>query len=215
MEWKIIISEEYESWFKELPQNHKISIATDLEVLKDIGPTLGRPYVDQIKGSKYNNLKELRTKVPGHVYRSLFAFDPERHAIILGGGDKLFHVNNGEMMKTLNKLLTDNFSSKERAEIRLKSKEKVASIRLQQVRKSHHVTQKELAKTMGLSQSALSELERRPNITFRPMPNAPKSSHGRETKRNPQRKRGNEHRRPSRNRPCLGRDCCSQEGVLP
>lgn len=88
MEWKIIISEEYESWFNQLPQKHKIAIATDLEVLKDIGPTLGRPHADQIKGSKYNNLKELRTKVPGHVYRSLFAFDPERHAVILGGGDK-------------------------------------------------------------------------------------------------------------------------------
>lgn len=88
MEWKIIISEEYESWFNELPQKDKIAIATDLEVLRDIGPTLGRPYVDQIKGSKFNNLKELRTKVPGHVYRSLFAFDPERHAVILSGGDK-------------------------------------------------------------------------------------------------------------------------------
>ena len=72
-------------------------------------------------------------------------------------------------MKTLDKLLKDNFSSKERAEIRLKSKEKIASVRLQQVRKSHHVTQKELAETMGLSQSALSELERRPNITINAM----------------------------------------------
>lgn len=26
--------------------------------------------------------------MPGHVYRSLFAFDPERHAVILSGGDK-------------------------------------------------------------------------------------------------------------------------------
>jgi len=42
----------------------------------------------------------------------------------------------------------------------------VAVIRLQQVRKSHHITQKKLATFMGLSQSALSELERRANITF-------------------------------------------------
>ena len=68
-------------------------------------------------------------------------------------------------MKTLNKLIKNNFSPEERAEIRLRCKEKVASIRLQQVRKSHHKTQKELAQAMGLSQSALSELERRPNIT--------------------------------------------------
>jgi hypothetical protein len=49
---------------------------------------LGRPYADHIKDSQFNNLKELRTKVTGHVYWSLFAFDPNRQAIILSGGDK-------------------------------------------------------------------------------------------------------------------------------
>lgn len=72
-------------------------------------------------------------------------------------------------MKTLNKLIENNFSPRERAEIRLKSKERVTAIRLQQVRKSHNKTQKELAGVMGLSQSALSELERRPNITVSAM----------------------------------------------
>ena len=80
-----------------------------------------------------------------------------------------FKANDGAIMKDLKRLINSNFSSKERAEIRRKSKEKIASIRLQQVRKSHHVTQKELATTMGLSQSALSELERRPNITLSAM----------------------------------------------
>ena len=88
MEWTILISKEYEEWFERLPQNHKLAIATDLTVLENNGPMLGRPYVDQIKGSKHKNLKELRTQVSGHVYRSLFAFDPERKAIILSGGDK-------------------------------------------------------------------------------------------------------------------------------
>lgn len=88
MSWEILISEEYENWFNQLPQKHKIVIATDLEVLCDFGPTLGRPYIDQIKGSKFKNLKELRTKVSGHVYRNLFAFNPDRQAIILTGGNK-------------------------------------------------------------------------------------------------------------------------------
>jgi len=65
-----------------------MAIATDLNVLKNIGPTLGRPYVDQIKRSKFNNLKEMRTKASGHIYRSLFVFDPERCVVILCGGDK-------------------------------------------------------------------------------------------------------------------------------
>jgi len=72
-------------------------------------------------------------------------------------------------MKTLEKFLEDNFSAEERAEIRLKSKEKIAAVRLQQVRKSLNKTQKEVARAMGLSQSALSELERRPNITINAM----------------------------------------------
>lgn len=69
-------------------------------------------------------------------------------------------------MKSLDKLIENNFSPEERNEIRLKSEEKVASVRLQQIRKSLHKTQKELAQAMGLSQSALSELERTPNITI-------------------------------------------------
>ncbi len=69
-------------------------------------------------------------------------------------------------MKTLEKLIQENFSPSEQSNIRLKAEEKIATIRLQQIRKSQQKTQKELAKTMGLSQSALSELERRPNITI-------------------------------------------------
>ncbi|MCI5121512.1 MAG: XRE family transcriptional regulator [Candidatus Electrothrix sp. AUS4] len=69
-------------------------------------------------------------------------------------------------MKTLDQFIEKNFSASEQADIRSKSQEKIASIRLQQVRKSQHITQKELAQALGLSQSALSELERRPNITL-------------------------------------------------
>ena len=88
MKWEVLISKEYEKWFNRLPQKHKVAVAIDLQVLKDVGPLLGRPHADQIKGSKFNNLKELRTKVAGCVYRSLFAFDHERKAVILCGGDK-------------------------------------------------------------------------------------------------------------------------------
>ncbi|MCI5159457.1 MAG: XRE family transcriptional regulator [Candidatus Electrothrix sp. AUS1_2] len=66
-------------------------------------------------------------------------------------------------MKTLNQLIEENFSGKEQVDIRSKSQEKITAIHLQQVRKSRRITQKELAQTLGLSQSALSELERRPN----------------------------------------------------
>lgn len=42
--------------------------------------------MDHIKFSKFNNLKELRPL--GKNIRNLYAFDPERKAILLVGGDK-------------------------------------------------------------------------------------------------------------------------------
>jgi hypothetical protein len=60
-----------------------------IRVLRDAGPTLGRPLVDTIKGSRHANMKELR---PGSTGRSeirvLFAFDMDRQAILLVGGDR-------------------------------------------------------------------------------------------------------------------------------
>jgi hypothetical protein len=49
-------------------------------------PALGRPLVDRIKASRHHNMKELRST--GGNVRILFAFDPERKAILLIGGDK-------------------------------------------------------------------------------------------------------------------------------
>jgi hypothetical protein len=49
------------------------------------GPTLGRPRVDSIKGSRLHNMKELRA---GKGLRVLFAFDRSGEAVLLHGGDK-------------------------------------------------------------------------------------------------------------------------------
>jgi hypothetical protein len=50
------------------------------------GPTLGRPIVDRVNGSKFHSMKELRPA--GTSMRILFIFDPRRQAILLLGGDK-------------------------------------------------------------------------------------------------------------------------------
>lgn len=88
MLWNVLISAEYEAWFLTLSEKDQTAIAVDLEVLRNQGPQLGRPYVDQIKGSKFTNMKELRTTSGRSIYRSLFAFDPDRQAIVLAGGNK-------------------------------------------------------------------------------------------------------------------------------
>ena len=57
--------------------------------LGELHPTgLGRPQVDTVKGSRFTNMKELRTQHKGEPYRTFFAFDPRRSAILLIGGSK-------------------------------------------------------------------------------------------------------------------------------
>jgi hypothetical protein len=59
-----------------------------LQLLERVGPRLGRPHVDTLNGSKHANMKELRFKAEGGVWRIAFAFDPNREAVVLVGGDK-------------------------------------------------------------------------------------------------------------------------------
>lgn len=59
-------------------------MAVRVEALKRSGPELGRPTVDTIEGSRHSNMKELRAG----TIRVLFAFDPQRRAVLLLGGDK-------------------------------------------------------------------------------------------------------------------------------
>lgn len=56
--------------------------------LQEFGPMLGRPAVDTMKGSHIANLKELRFDAGGGVWRVLFAFNGQRIAVLLAGGDK-------------------------------------------------------------------------------------------------------------------------------
>jgi hypothetical protein len=57
-----------------------------IDLLELEGPSLGRPRVDRVNGSKFHSMKELRPA--GTSIRILFIFDPRRQAILLLGGDK-------------------------------------------------------------------------------------------------------------------------------
>ena len=59
-----------------------------MDVLKVLGPQMGRPRVDTLTGSKHANMKELRFDAADGVWRFAFAFDPVRKAIVLCGGDQ-------------------------------------------------------------------------------------------------------------------------------
>jgi hypothetical protein len=86
--WEVEFTDEFEDWWNSLPEDVQESIAHDVDVLEQIGPGLGRPTVDAVKGSRWPNMKELRTQHDGEPYRTFFAFDPRRCAILLIGGNK-------------------------------------------------------------------------------------------------------------------------------
>ena len=59
-----------------------------VRLLEERGPNLGFPHSSGINGSRHSHMRELRTQHEGRPYRTLYAFDPRRSAILLIGGDK-------------------------------------------------------------------------------------------------------------------------------
>ena len=86
--WEVIQTAEYREWFQVQSIELRAAIDHDVQVLAQFGPRLGRPWVDTVSGSKYANLKELRTRLGRQQFRSFFAFDPSRRAVLLVGGEK-------------------------------------------------------------------------------------------------------------------------------
>ena len=88
MAWDIEATDEFKQWFAGLAEAEQISIGRKVDLLEMLGPVLGRPDVDSIKGSRFPNMKELRVQHGGKPYRVLFAFDPRQTGILLMGGRK-------------------------------------------------------------------------------------------------------------------------------
>lgn len=93
--WEVDYSR-IEAWLDEQAEETVACIFAALELLEPEGPNLGRPLVDTVRGSSVRNLRELRPASSGNSeIRILFAFDPDRKAILLLGGDKSRGKSNG------------------------------------------------------------------------------------------------------------------------
>jgi hypothetical protein len=88
MPWTVLFHADFEAEFRKLPEPIRDELLARLGTLRQFGPSLGRPSVDTLDGSSFPNMKELRFRLDG-LWRFAFAFDPQRHAIVLVGGNKV------------------------------------------------------------------------------------------------------------------------------
>lgn len=90
--WSIKTTSDVRAWLRALrhadPDVFR-SVNVAIDMLAEIGPALGRPMVDTLRGSTIGNLKELRPRSGRDVaIRVLFVFDPWSQAVLLVAGNK-------------------------------------------------------------------------------------------------------------------------------
>jgi hypothetical protein len=114
--WGVDYADDFLEEVEGYPEKVQDKIAALAIVLEEFGPKLGRPRVDTLKGSKHPNMKELRFEIDKGAWRVAFAFDLERKAILLTGGNKS-GVSEGRFYRELIRVADDRF---DRHQARLK-----------------------------------------------------------------------------------------------
>jgi hypothetical protein len=84
---EVLGSAEFEEWFLGLGSTDARAVVRGVGLLEAKGPALGFPYSSALEGSRYA-LRELRVQSSGRPLRIFYAFDPQRQALLILGGDK-------------------------------------------------------------------------------------------------------------------------------
>jgi hypothetical protein len=82
---QIEVTDTYKDWYLDLEKIEAAAVDRKVKMLQMLGVTLPFPHSSDIKGAKYP-FRELRVNNP--PIRVLYAFDPERKAVLIIGGDK-------------------------------------------------------------------------------------------------------------------------------
>ena len=82
---EVATTAEFERWSTSLDAERRAKVRAAVGRIAAAGPTLGRPRVDVLHGSRVRKLKEARVD---RSTRILFAFDSNRNPVMLVGGDK-------------------------------------------------------------------------------------------------------------------------------
>ena len=87
-QWEVVFHDEFAKEVRQFSQTVREKLKAAATILSEDGPRLGRPFADTLKGSRHGNMKELRFDADGGAWRIAYAFDPQRKAILLAGGNK-------------------------------------------------------------------------------------------------------------------------------
>jgi len=84
---EVVATDEFAVWYRDLDESVSEDVDVGVELLAQLGVTLGFPRSSAIEGASFA-LRELRIQSGGHPIRVFYAFDPKRQAVLLLGGDK-------------------------------------------------------------------------------------------------------------------------------
>jgi hypothetical protein len=62
-------TDELANWYGDLTVDEQERVNFGVGLLEALGPALGRPHADSVRGSVYANMKELRVQVAGRPIR--------------------------------------------------------------------------------------------------------------------------------------------------
>jgi hypothetical protein len=84
---EVLGTDEFEEWFLGLNTADARAVVRGVGLLEAKGIALGFPHSSALEGSRYA-LRELRVQSLGRPLRIIYAFDPQRQAVLILGGDK-------------------------------------------------------------------------------------------------------------------------------
>jgi hypothetical protein len=88
MSWSVEYTDEFGEWWHGLAASEQDDISAIAAILMERGPDLPFPFSSGINGSRHQHMRELRVQSKSKPLRIFYAFDPQRAAILLIGGDK-------------------------------------------------------------------------------------------------------------------------------
>ena len=76
--WEVEYTGEFEEWWETLGEVEQDAVAFSVGLLRSEGPSLKYPHSTDVRQSRHNAMRELRSQCKGRPLRTFYAFDPKR-----------------------------------------------------------------------------------------------------------------------------------------